>query len=55
MNYRIIGRYIKNLKFEIPNPKAFFLLEPRWYSTFLFRDIETCVFDVLKKEDSKFS
>jgi preprotein translocase subunit SecB len=27
MNYRIIGRYIKNLKFEIPNPKTFFLLE----------------------------
>ena len=27
MNYKIIGRYIKNLKFEIPNPKIFFLLE----------------------------
>ena len=27
MNYKIIGRYIKNLKFEIPNPKTFFLLE----------------------------
>jgi preprotein translocase subunit SecB len=27
MNYKIIGKYIKNLKFEIPNPKAFFLLE----------------------------
>ena len=27
MNYRIVGKYIKNLKFEIPNPKIFFLLE----------------------------
>jgi len=27
MNYKIIGKYIKNLKFEIPNPKTFFLLE----------------------------
>ena len=27
MNYKIVGKYIKNLKFEIPNPKAFFLLE----------------------------
>jgi len=27
MNYKIIGKYIKDLKFEIPNPKAFFLLE----------------------------
>ena len=27
MNYRIGGKYIKNLKFEIPNPKIFFLLE----------------------------
>ena len=27
MNYKIIGKYIKNLQFEIPNPKAFFLLE----------------------------
>jgi len=27
MNYKIIARYIKNLQFEIPNPKAFFLLE----------------------------
>ena len=27
MNYKIIGKYIKNLKFEIPNSKAFFLLE----------------------------
>ena len=26
MNYKIIGKYIKNLDFEIPNPKAFFLL-----------------------------
>jgi preprotein translocase subunit SecB len=27
MNYKIVGRYIKDLKFEIPNPKAFFMLE----------------------------
>tara|TARA_X000001036_G_scaffold435802_1_gene477746 strand:- start:1018 stop:1437 length:420 start_codon:yes stop_codon:yes gene_type:complete len=26
MNYKIIGKYIKELKFNIPNPKAFFLL-----------------------------
>ena len=27
MNYKIVGKYIKNLQFEIPNPKVFFLLE----------------------------
>ena len=27
MNYKIVAKYIKNLKFEIPNPKTFFLLE----------------------------
>lgn len=27
MNYKIIGKYIKSLKFEIPSPKTFFLLE----------------------------
>ena len=26
MNYKIIGKYIKELKFNIPNPKTFFLL-----------------------------
>ena len=26
MNYRIIGKYIKELNFDIPNPKIFFLL-----------------------------
>ena len=26
MNYKIIGKYIKELKFDIPNPKTFFLL-----------------------------
>ena len=26
MTYKIIGKYIKNLNFNIPNPKAFFLL-----------------------------
>jgi preprotein translocase subunit SecB len=27
MNYKIVGKFIKDLKFEIPNPKTFFLLE----------------------------
>ena len=27
MNYKTIGKYIKDLRFEIPNPKTFFLLE----------------------------
>ena len=27
MNYKIIAKYIKDLKFEIPSPKTFFLLE----------------------------
>ena len=27
MNYKIAAKYIKDLKFEIPNPKTFFLLE----------------------------
>ena len=26
MNHKIIGKYIKELKFSIPNPKTFFLL-----------------------------
>ena len=26
MNYKIVAKYIKDLKFEIPNPKTFFLL-----------------------------
>lgn len=26
MSYKIIGKYIKSLNFEIPNPKTFFLL-----------------------------
>ena len=26
MRYKIIGKYIKDLKFNIPNPEAFFLL-----------------------------
>ena len=26
MSYKIIGKYIKSLKFNIPNPKTFFLL-----------------------------
>ena len=26
MNYKIIGKYIKDLDFKIPNPKIFFLL-----------------------------
>ena len=27
MNYKIIGKYIKDLQFQIPDPKTFFLLE----------------------------
>ena len=27
MNYKIVGKYIRDLKFEIPNSKVFFLLE----------------------------
>jgi len=27
MNYKIVAKYVKDLKFEIPNPKIFFLLE----------------------------
>ena len=27
MNYKIVAKYIKDLKFQIPNPKTFFLLE----------------------------
>ena len=26
MNYKIIGKYIKDLRFKIPNPKNFYLL-----------------------------
>ena len=26
MSYKIIGKYIKDLKFNIPNPKTFFFL-----------------------------
>ena len=26
MNYKIVGKYIKELNFNIPNPKTFFLL-----------------------------
>jgi preprotein translocase subunit SecB len=26
MNYKIVGKYIKEIKFNIPNPKTFFLL-----------------------------
>ena len=26
MNYKIIGKYIKHINFNIPNPKTFFLL-----------------------------
>ena len=26
MNYKIIGKYIRDLRFNIPNPKTFFLL-----------------------------
>ncbi len=26
MSFKIVGKYIKNINFEIPNPKSFFLL-----------------------------
>ena len=26
MNYKIIGKYIKDLNFDIPNPKTFFFI-----------------------------
>ena len=26
MNYKILGKYIKDLSFKIPNPKTFYLL-----------------------------
>ncbi len=29
MSYKIIGKYIKELKFNIPNPKTFFLLSKK--------------------------
>ena len=29
MNYKIIGKYIKEINFNIPNPKAFFLLSKK--------------------------
>ena len=29
MSYKIIGKYIKELKFDIPNPKTFFLLSKK--------------------------
>ena len=29
MNYKIVGKYIRKLKFEIPNAKTFFLLEKK--------------------------
>jgi preprotein translocase subunit SecB len=40
MNYKIIGKYIKDLKFEIPNPKTFFLLEKNIvnYKSYQFKD-----------------
>ena len=27
MSYKIIGKYIKDLKFNIPNPKTFFFFQ----------------------------
>ena len=29
MNYKIVGKYIKKINFEIPNPKIFFLLSKK--------------------------
>ena len=36
MSYKIIGKYIKELKFNIPNPKTFFLLSKDKLSDFVF-------------------
>ena len=47
MSYKIIGRYIKNLDFEIPNPKIFFLLSKNISNYKIKIDIKS---DQLKKK-----
>ena len=41
MNYKIIGKYIKDLKFEIPNLKIFFLLEKSIANYKIYIDIKS--------------
>ena len=31
MNYKIVAKYIKDLKFEIPNPKTFFFVGKKYF------------------------
>ena len=47
MSYKIIGKYIKNLDFEIPNPKIFFLLSKNISNYKIKIDIKS---DQLKKK-----
>ena len=41
MTYKIIGKYIKDLKFNIPNPKTFFLLSKNISSYKINIDIQS--------------
>ena len=41
MNYKIIGKYIKDLSFNIPNPKTFFLLSKNIYNYKINIDIKS--------------
>ena len=41
MSYKIIGKYIKNLNFSIPNPKTFFLLSKNISSYKIHIDIKS--------------
>ncbi len=41
MNYKIIGKYIKNLDFNIPNPKVFFLISKNISNYKINLDIES--------------
>jgi len=44
MSYKIIGKYIKELKFNIPNPKTFFLLSKDIANYKIKIDIESVQF-----------
>ena len=41
MSYKIIGRYIKDLNFNIPNPKTFFLLSKNISNYIINLDIKS--------------
>ena len=41
MSYKIIGKYIKDLNFNIPNPKTFFLLSKSIYNYKIDIDIKS--------------